>query len=547
VSQFVQKAGPNMAGDIAAESTGKSTWIFQAVPDRFDLVKALQHLRVFRWNVNQNKDRIEAGDDVYLWLAGSKAGIVARGKLLTQPTMMSDAPEEKPFDKEAETEPKKLRVAVEVHTVFSEPILKDKLKSDSTLASMSILANPRGTNFPLTAEEAIALDELGPCADSRLVSVEEAFANFRQNPVETLRVQIRQKRAEQLRVLFAEPAHFDLDGFNRDVWRLESSTVLNGKEIKGSIYADALGDSALREELRSSLEAGALELHGNYIWNPGSSVLGSRLGDVTAEEKTTHIRNALGLLSDTRLTAAEKASKISAVPGFGPNSATGLLMACYPENYAIWNKQSKGAFSKLGIDPTELGSFEASARQLKERVGATDFLELDWFLFLVNQGQYQVTDTEVHQHLLQAIDDELEREIRNSSSVDPTEIEQLIKARRGQGVFRKNVAKKEPCCRLTGIADERFLIASHIKPWKSCTNTERLDGDNGLFLSPNVDRLFDEGYISFTDTGDLLVSPTVCEELCELLGIPANGTNCGSFSPKQKEYLSYHRIHLFQN
>lgn len=536
-----------MASDIAVDSTGKSTWIFQAVPDRFDLMKALQHLRVFRWNVNQNKARIRAGDDVYLWLAGSKAGIVARGKLLTDPTMMADAPEEAPFEKETEAETPKLRVAIEVRTVFPKPIFKDKLKDIPALSSMLILTNPRGTNFPLTEQEAIELDALGPSAEGCLVSVEEAFANFRRDPVEMLRVRIRQKRAEQLRVQFAEPTSFDLETFNQNVWKLESSTVLNGREIKGRLYAESFTNEDLREEIRLSLEEDSLELHGNYIWNPGSSVFGSKLGHVTDEGKTTHIQKALRQLTDSKLTAEEKAAKVSEVPGFGPNSGTGLAMVCHPEDFAIWNKQSRGAFAKLGLNATKLESFEESARQLKEQVGATDFLELDWFLYLVNQGQYQITDTEVYQDLLQAIDDELERQIRNSPSVNPTEIQQLIKARRGQGVFRRNVAKKEPCCRLTGIVDERHLIASHIKPWKSCTNTERLDGDNGLLLSPNVDHLFDKGHISFADTGDLLISQTVGHQLYELLGIPAEGTNCGSFSPKQREYLSYHRTHLFRD
>jgi hypothetical protein len=35
---------------------------------------------------------------------------------------------------------------------------------------------------------------------------------------------------------------------------------------------------------------------------------------------------------------------------------------------------------------------------------------------------------------------------------------------------------------------QEFLVASHIKPWRSCDNSERLSGVNGLLLSPHVDK-----------------------------------------------------------
>jgi putative restriction endonuclease len=68
----------------------------------------------------------------------------------------------------------------------------------------------------------------------------------------------------------------------------------------------------------------------------------------------------------------------------------------------------------------------------------------------------------------------------------------------------------EKCCRITQIADLRLLRASHIKPWRACNNNqERLDGNNGLLLSPHVDLLFDRGYISVEDDGTLLRSPRI--------------------------------------
>ena len=67
--------------------------------------------------------------------------------------------------------------------------------------------------------------------------------------------------------------------------------------------------------------------------------------------------------------------------------------------------------------------------------------------------------------------------------------------RRGGGrVFKSNVRLNENKCRVTGITDQRLLIASHIKPWAVSSDKEKLDGCNGLLLSP---RLFERGLISF--------------------------------------------------
>src|SRR5665811_1547849 len=84
------------------------------------------------------------------------------------------------------------------------------------------------------------------------------------------------------------------------------------------------------------------------------------------------------------------------------------------------------------------------------------------------------------------------REIQNAR---PTEREELLKSRIGQGTFRQSLIKLRRKCYVTGIADERFLRASHIKPWRDSTNQERLDPYNGLLLSPIYDYLFDRAYI----------------------------------------------------
>jgi HNH endonuclease len=160
--------------------------------------------------------------------------------------------------------------------------------------------------------------------------------------------------------------------------------------------------------------------------------------------------------------------------------------------------------------------------------------------------------------LLDAVEDAIEMRIIGDLTLDDTEKQSLIAARRGQGVFRSNLEKIERACRLTGITNPSLLKASHVKPWRACeTAEERLDGMNGLLLTPDADHLFDRGFISFGDEGEVLVSTRVGHEDLRRLGFdqlvfeatglmeaPANWRT-NSFLPGQRPYLDYHRREVF--
>jgi len=101
----------------------------------------------------------------------------------------------------------------------------------------------------------------------------------------------------------------------------------------------------------------------------------------------------------------------------------------------------------------------------------------------------------------------LERVIAGDTSIPETDRLAIVSARRGQGLFRERVERIEKRCRITGVENPAHLVASHCKPWRDATNNERLDGENGLLLTPSVDHLFDRGFISFEDDGWLIISP----------------------------------------
>lgn len=122
---------------------------------------------------------------------------------------------------------------------------------------------------------------------------------------------------------------------------------------------------------------------------------------------------------------------------------------------------------------------------------------------------------------------------------------QITKARRGQGYFKLNVRLYEDHCRVTGVSNIRHLRASHIKPWAKSNDNEKLDGANGLLLSPHVDHLFDQGFISFEDKGNILVAKNLNQHVLDQWGI-AIPANVGTFNELQKNYLDYHRNSVFE-
>jgi len=115
----------------------------------------------------------------------------------------------------------------------------------------------------------------------------------------------------------------------------------------------------------------------------------------------------------------------------------------------------------------------------------------------------------------------------------------LIKARIGQGLFRRNVASIEHRCRVTGVTYAAHLFASHIKPWRESTNDERLNGENGLLLTPSIDHLFDRGFISFEDNGELVLSDVAHKESVKRMGVDTEHVvRVGEFSEGQKFFLA---------
>lgn len=128
-----------------------------------------------------------------------------------------------------------------------------------------------------------------------------------------------------------------------------------------------------------------------------------------------------------------------------------------------------------------------------------------------------------------------------------TEREALIKARVGQGPFRDALIKRWGGCSVTTCSAHDLLIASHIRPWSKCTTpAQRLGAANGLLLTPNLDKLFDRGLITFDDRFRIQLSPKLRVGDALHLNVYAGLRLTAKADKDMLPFLDYHRREIFK-
>lgn len=141
------------------------------------------------------------------------------------------------------------------------------------------------------------------------------------------------------------------------------------------------------------------------------------------------------------------------------------------------------------------------------------------------------------------VKEEVEEIIINSE--DSEEMQKNKKVRREkQGQYRAALLENMPFCPFTNVADDRLLVACHIKPFSECdTDEERYDPKNGITMTPTYHTLFDLGFISFEDDGTLLVSPFLSNITKKRLFLKEGGKI--RLQTGSDKYLAYHRENIF--
>ena len=126
-------------------------------------------------------------------------------------------------------------------------------------------------------------------------------------------------------------------------------------------------------------------------------------------------------------------------------------------------------------------------------------------------------------------------------------LQEIGQARDGQGKYREALLEQCPFCPFTMISDERLLIASHIKPWAASNDDEKLDPYNGYILSPLYDKLFDCGFITFTDNKHIILSEFISSRTWKQINLTNNAyIQMLPMDEKRIEYLKFHRQSVFK-
>jgi len=296
------------------------------------------------------------------------------------------------------------------------------------------------------------------------------------------------------------------------------------------------------------------EVPGGYVWSPKVKANGAKNvfydnmalvepGDIVFSYASGRI-SAIGVAMDRASTSSKPKEfgsvgdywgdegwfipvdfKLLSIP-IVPKDHWDQIRSLFPDKYSPLNDKgdgNQGAY--LAAISNELGS---------RLFALTGQLELSTLLHGIGVGAIrEVEDENAQKSLEQRID------------IGSTEKEQLVKSRRGQGIFKSNVELIEKGCRVTGLTLREHLRASHIKPWCLCDDKERLDGNNGLLLAPHIDHLFDRGFITFEDDGGMLVSPILGHDVLLAWKIDPE-IRVGEFNDQQRIYLEHHRLNVFQ-
>lgn len=159
-------------------------WIFQANPKYYDIVGAASKLKEISWKINRYKEYVHVGDIVYIWEAGTDAGIVAIGKIESIQEGLSSLDGEGEFvnrvDGEVNDQSLFFGAIISIERSLVPRIGKKSLLSDPLLKYMQILRQSQGTNFKVTSDEAKALDNLMKKPPYAIEKIECASSNHTQ-------------------------------------------------------------------------------------------------------------------------------------------------------------------------------------------------------------------------------------------------------------------------------------------------------------------------------------------------------------------------------
>jgi hypothetical protein len=148
-------------------SDAPSAWILQTDPKQWDIARYVRDVDTGKgpasqnWPVDDAGAAIRPGDRIFLWSAGDDrvAGVVALGRAASAPGPLPDdgaAYRRSSAAKPGDDQP---RVTVDIELVLPRTMFRVKLEWDKEIDAKAFLPGQGGLAFPLTADQATALED----------------------------------------------------------------------------------------------------------------------------------------------------------------------------------------------------------------------------------------------------------------------------------------------------------------------------------------------------------------------------------------------------
>lgn len=119
-----------------------NVFVFQSVPERYDLRAAIRPGAKDTWYATRYKNEMHPGDLVFFWMGGDRyfRGLYGWGHITTVAYLQDK------WDSHG--------VDVAYNVKFRKPILAESFRDDAILSDLLIFRAPQATNFLLSPEQA---------------------------------------------------------------------------------------------------------------------------------------------------------------------------------------------------------------------------------------------------------------------------------------------------------------------------------------------------------------------------------------------------------
>lgn len=124
-----------------------------------------------------------------------------------------------------------------------------------------------------------------------------------------------------------------------------------------------------------------------------------------------------------------------------------------------------------------------------------------------------------------------------------------VRVRTVQDEFRTGLLRTLPhVCPICGFTFDKFLIASHIKPYAVCDDTyDAMNPNNGLLMCPICDKLFENAnYITINSTTGDVEYTTMIEEEKDFQYLKEKTISINYVDCERKHYLKWHNDEFYR-